>query len=168
MLLYYRDATSVLYVSGAGLNSLAGKLLKRVIKQPRPTTLKADPGMPSSHATSLSFLALLGVVHFWVRGGMLWQWVLAGGGVSMAVVASSWRIRAGYHTMGQVIAGWMLGGADAAVWGRWVVPRIEKRVEGLLGKGGMEWVIVIAVLAVSLVLCFCVLCWGGDYDDDGM
>lgn len=157
MLLYYRDATSVLYVSGAGLNSLVGKLLKKVIKQPRPTTLKADSGMPSSHAMSLSFLALLGVVHFWVRGGVLWQWGLVGGGVLMAVVASSWRIGAGYHTVGQVIAGWMLGGVDAAVWGRWVVPRIVERMGGMLGKGELGWGVVMVVLAVSMMMRFSVL-----------
>lgn len=151
MLLYNRNTTSVLYVTGAGLNSLAGKLLKKVIKQPRPTALKADPGMPSSHATSLSFLALLGAVHFWVRGGVLWQWGLVGGGVAMAAVASHWRVGAGYHTAGQVVAGWLLGGVDAAVWGGWVMPRIAGKMERMLENGEMGLGALIVLMTVSFV-----------------
>jgi dolichyldiphosphatase len=38
--------------------ALGGKVLKIIINQSRPTNIAPDPGMPSSHATSLSFLSV--------------------------------------------------------------------------------------------------------------
>jgi hypothetical protein len=48
-------------VIGGILNAASSKLLKRLFNQQRPLTalgLKADPGMPSSHAQSLGFFSL--------------------------------------------------------------------------------------------------------------
>lgn len=160
VLLYTRNATSVLYVTGAAANSIVGKLLKKVIRQPRPTSAKSDPGMPSSHATSLAFLSLagLGVV---VRGAVfgLGQGVEIAGAVLcvvVAVVACSWRVAVGYHTVMQVVAGWMLGTVDAVVWSGVVVPWARKGVEEVLGDEGRAVTVVVGIILVGccVVLVF--------------
>lgn len=43
------------FAAGSLLNSLLSVWLKRVINQDRPSTLKSDPGMPSSHAQTIFF-----------------------------------------------------------------------------------------------------------------
>lgn len=50
---------------GGVVNSGIAKSLKRIIKQERPLSaahLKADPGMPSSHAQSLGYVALYAAI----------------------------------------------------------------------------------------------------------
>ena len=56
-LLYRRDVSTALCLAGAVLNALLSKVLKRLLKSPRPSGAPlADPGMPSSHAQSLFYL----------------------------------------------------------------------------------------------------------------
>lgn len=148
-LLTYRDALSVLYVIGAGINSATGKLLKRVIKQPRPTSAKSDHGMPSSHATSLSFLSVLSVVHVVVGRGVPWMWGAAGMFMVGAIMASGWRVKAGYHTWEQVVAGWLLGSVNAVVWGARIVPAVSGSVEGVMSNAVAGWIVVVGMGLVS-------------------
>ena len=57
-LLWRRDLSTALCLAGAVLNALLSKVLKRLLKSPRPSGAPlADPGMPSSHAQSLFYLA---------------------------------------------------------------------------------------------------------------
>ena len=64
-----RDASTMLWVVGGILNAVLAKVLKRVINQARPEGARTlDPGMPSSHAMSLFFLATFVVCaanHAW-------------------------------------------------------------------------------------------------------
>ena len=57
-------------LSGSVFNSLNSKLLKRLINESRPDgATKLDPGMPSSHAVSLSYLSVYAASALLLRGG---------------------------------------------------------------------------------------------------
>lgn len=125
--LYYHNLGVILYALGSLVNVFIGKTLKKVIRQPRPDgTTKIDHGMPSSHATSLSFLtfaALFGVVR---RTGLrptpsLGAAILV---LLLAGIATRWRVAAGYHTPRQVAAGWIVGCIDAMIWCFLIVPTV--------------------------------------------
>ncbi|XP_057820258.2 uncharacterized protein LOC131033139 isoform X3 [Cryptomeria japonica] len=61
VVIWRHDAGVIWAVVGSVLNTSNSKLLKRIFKQQRPPSalgLKADPGMPSSHAQSLGYLTL--------------------------------------------------------------------------------------------------------------
>lgn len=50
-----RDLPTFSFVLGAVLNGVLSKVLKRLLNQKRPEgSEQSDPGMPSSHAQSLS------------------------------------------------------------------------------------------------------------------
>lgn len=115
--LYRRDATTLLYIISAMVNTGVAKLLKKILNEPRPSmTTRDDPGMPSSHATSLSFLSLA-ILFYIIResSGAFWLGSSAAS-VALAVIACSWRVKAGYHTVEQICAGWLVGAIDAAIW----------------------------------------------------
>ena len=107
-LIYLHDAPTLLFVTGAATNSAAGKLLKHVINQPRPESAdgKSSPGMPSSHAVSLSYLSIAFVAYL-IKFTQVARWVVL---VESAVVlfvaalASSWRVTAGYHTLSKSLS----------------------------------------------------------------
>ena len=57
-LAYRRDLATALCITGAVVNGLLSKILKRILRRPRPSGAPlADPGMPSSHAMSLFYFA---------------------------------------------------------------------------------------------------------------
>lgn len=153
-LLYRRDAAVVLYCAGAMLNSAAGKLLKQVIRQPRPTDSKSDPGMPSSHATSLSFLSLAVLAHVVLHPPAIaiLRAVYLGGAaliVGLALLATSWRVKAGYHTVGQVAVGWVLGMVDTVLWIKAFVPWATPAVHAVVKDDIMGLALIGTILAVS-------------------
>lgn len=108
------------------------KGLKRIIKQPRPPGApKASPGMPSNHATSLSFLS---VVTVYVLQRYASSTPAVGGAnqtlfhtpplpslplpyvrplqtliAVYSVYATGLRVAQGHHTVAQVTAGYLLG-----------------------------------------------------------
>lgn len=151
-MLIRRDHIIILYVCGALINSASGKLLKRVINQARPEgTRMSDPGMPSSHATSLSFLSLSLAAA--VLAAPAWGALGAALVVTAAVIATSWRVSAGYHTLAQVCAGWMLGSFNAALYRFGVVLRIGPLAETLmatLGRTNTTVAVLVLVRALSL------------------
>lgn len=111
----------------------AAKLLKRVFRQPRPTTHKRDYGMPSSHSQSLFFfLSHLTFV-------LLWNWSQRGRYATVehrllrTLQGSGWltlaclvflcgyvlfgaydRVAKGHHTREQVLVGAAFGTAFGA------------------------------------------------------
>ena len=111
---------------GACLTAGLAKALKRYLNQKRPDAAwKADPGMPSSHATALAFLATYasgGCLAFVGAPALAW----GGCAATMACAAFlTWlRVATGLHTAEQVVAGFALGAATSAAWfeagRRWV------------------------------------------------
>ena len=59
VLLLRHDGAALWAVIGSVSNSALSVALKRILNQQRPVaTLRSDPGMPSSHAQSISFISL--------------------------------------------------------------------------------------------------------------
>lgn len=56
-LAWYRNAFTVVLFTGGFASGLLSKILKSIFNETRPTDIAADPGMPSSHAMNLFFLA---------------------------------------------------------------------------------------------------------------
>ncbi|PXF44903.1 Lipid phosphate phosphatase epsilon 1, chloroplastic [Gracilariopsis chorda] len=133
-LLYNHDAPTLFYVTASVTNSAVGKILKLLIKQPRPDgTHKEDPGMPSSHATSLSFLSLAFLGYAANYMNSLIKTAGAGMLVILALIATYWRVSAGYHTVPQVVAGWIVGSCNSMLFVAllpWALPRLDFMTHG--------------------------------------
>lgn len=133
VLLVRRDAATVTFLCGAIGNALLSKVLKRLINAARPAGARlSDPGMPSSHAQSLSYFAV-----FLALGAETWEATLpprllhllrplmllsppllrhAGAALSLALGAAltALRVRAGLHTPAQCAVGAAIGGLNGA------------------------------------------------------
>lgn len=134
-----RDINDVLLCLGYGLNTVVSKGLKEVIRQPRPDygceSLGNchEYGMPSNHAqfmafcfsvTLLSYLAKKKVVASrGTRAGFadrlvtskMFAMEISLLGISSVII--SWaRVYLGYHTLLQVLVGYMLGVVCALAW----------------------------------------------------
>lgn len=108
---------------GSVVNSINGKILKRILNHERPDgAIKADPGMPSSHATSLSYLSVYGaasLAYFKDAAPALGypaQLAVSAVLVVLGIFLSYLRVKTGYHTPPQVIVGYGLGSSTALVW----------------------------------------------------
>ncbi|KAG1173424.1 hypothetical protein G6F70_003217 [Rhizopus microsporus] len=130
-ILYFRSFHLIYFVIGAILTTLEAKVLKHIIKQPRPDSYKlvskkkTSYGMPSSHSQAMSFFAAYFQLvtmssilpeHFRLFG--LSASVLAAllSTFSLGVIWS--RVQLGHHTVSQVMAGTILGTLSALVWFR--------------------------------------------------
>lgn len=63
IILLRHDGAALWAIIGSVSNSGLSVVLKRILNQERPaTTLRTDPGMPSSHAQSISFISAFAVL----------------------------------------------------------------------------------------------------------
>ncbi|PIA26918.1 hypothetical protein AQUCO_08500009v1 [Aquilegia coerulea] len=100
------------------MNSWLSIILKHIINHDRPaSTLRSDPGMPSSHAQSIFF-----VVAFFIQS-LVSSLVLNKTTVFVGVLALasgsylSWlRISQNLHTISQVFAGAIVGATFSTLW----------------------------------------------------
>lgn len=117
-----------------------------------PAARKADPGMPSSHAQSLAFLATYTAVRVAapLSGAQLTP---ARGAAAAALLAgaaalTALRVTLGYHTTSQVLVGAALGAGGGLGWATlgaaWALPRIAA---GGPGGGVLATATAIAVAA---------------------
>ena len=121
-----RDARVSWGLMGACVTAGLAKALKRHLNQKRPdASWKADPGMPSSHATALAFLATYasgGCLAFAASPALAWSGCAAS--MASATFLTWLRVATGLHTAEQVVAGFALGSASSAAWfeagRRWV------------------------------------------------
>jgi dolichyldiphosphatase len=98
------------YIFGALLNALLGKIIKRIVRQPRPpTSKKGGYGMPSSHAHLLFYFltitTFLSRKHYSSYMSLILSLVLSG----YAISASYWRVVDGLHSLLQTFVGAALG-----------------------------------------------------------
>ena len=127
--LYHRTPYAILFVVGALLNAAVGKLLKKLLNIRRPTTTLATPGMPSSHATSLSYFAAtltLTAKHFPTS-------IPFGVGLNdpttMGTVTATYIVLIAFarvqltqvHTVLQIVVGCILGSTSAICWFRFIL-----------------------------------------------
>jgi dolichyldiphosphatase len=112
---------------GSLVNAVVCKIAKILINQPRPgSARKTDPGMPSSHACSITYLSVYAALLILqpdtdsqkAVGLGVAAFALAAAVVVLAVGAflTSLRVICGDHTVAQVAAGAALGLVDGATW----------------------------------------------------
>lgn len=137
-------------------------MLKRALNEARPADArKADPGMPSSHANSLAFLAtFVSLASATTAGGSLPPALAVAlvFGVPAAGIFLAWlRVVLGFHTLQQVVAGWLLGGLSALAWHKLGA---EVAFPWLEANPGAEWGLYAACsAAVALFAWKNVLRW---------
>ncbi|XP_041000020.1 lipid phosphate phosphatase epsilon 1, chloroplastic [Juglans microcarpa x Juglans regia] len=118
VILLRHDSEALWATMGSVVNSAFSLVLKRILNQERPvSTLRSDPGMPSSHAQSifftvgfsiLSIVEWLGINDFTVIISIL---VLAFGSYL------TWlRVSQQFHTVSQVVVGAVLGSIFCILW----------------------------------------------------
>jgi len=116
------------------------KVLKKLINHDRPdnSPQKPDPGMPSSHANSLAYLAVyvaISVVGSWGHTGI--SRLVASSVVMLAMFLTWMRVKCNFHSVPQVVVGFLLGSTQAIVWNHigqtWVLPLAAS------GHQGLQW-----------------------------
>jgi len=114
-----RDAATCIFLIGAILNAVLGKILKALFRVKRPAgSVLRDPGFPSSHAMSLFFFAAylsLMVPEVLLPATARWATVALH---AAAAAASLARVRGGLHTYRQVLGGAAFGWIDGRGWHR--------------------------------------------------
>lgn len=128
------DSVAVpVFTSACCATAALSKVLKRVIRQSRPPGApKLSPGMPSNHATSLSFLSIVACAALDRAGvssstsasparplfGGPTSYRLAAAQVALmgyGLYATALRVLCEHHTWPQVIVGYALGSASAVL-----------------------------------------------------
>ncbi|KAG1673878.1 hypothetical protein FOA52_012903 [Chlamydomonas sp. UWO 241] len=119
-LLLHHDAPVMWCLLGSIFASFVNKGLKYAINEQRPASArKADPGMPSSHANSLAFLATYSAAALLLAAPQQAAQARAGGAASIVGLSLflTWlRVVLGYHTVLQVVVGYSVGAASALGW----------------------------------------------------
>lgn len=125
-ILQLRSAHSVYFGAGATCAAGLAKVLKHLIRQPRPdSTRKQTFGMPSTHSASIGFMGtylvlaslLLAPHPLLTRLSETPAHRCASAGLAALLAVGVWwsRIRLGHHTTAQVVAGGTLGSSMAVV-----------------------------------------------------
>ncbi|CAN7012853.1 unnamed protein product [Brassica rapa subsp. trilocularis] len=118
IILLRHDGTALWGIIGSVSNSALSLVLKRILNQARPaTTSRTDPGMPSTHAQSISFISVFAVLS-------VMEW-LGTSKVSMflccLILASCsyfirLRVSQKLHTSSQVVVGAIVGSVFCIFW----------------------------------------------------
>eukprot|EP00873_Tetraselmis_striata_P016623 jgi/Tetstr1/436887/TSEL_025663.t1 len=94
--------------------------------------------MPSSHANSLAYLAVyvaISVVGSWGHTGI--SRLVASSVVMLAMFLTWMRVKCNFHSVPQVVVGFLLGSTQAIVWNHigqtWVLPLAAS------GHQGLQW-----------------------------
>ncbi|CAN6863433.1 unnamed protein product [Brassica oleracea] len=115
VLLLRHDGASLWAVIGFISNSLLSVTLKRILNQERPVaTSRSDPGMPSSHAQSISFISL-----FILFSVMEWLGTNPLSLCSFVASSSQWLptlVSQKLHTTSQVVVGAIFGSVYCTLW----------------------------------------------------
>ncbi|CAO2047819.1 unnamed protein product, partial [Urochloa humidicola] len=115
--LWKHDAEIIWILLGSVANSLLSVVLKKVLNHERPSALRSDPGMPSSHAQSIFYAATILVLslYYWIGTSyltvILWLTTL-----SVATYLSWLRVSQHFHTLNQVVVGAAVGSTFGSLW----------------------------------------------------
>ncbi|XP_027074562.1 lipid phosphate phosphatase epsilon 1, chloroplastic isoform X2 [Coffea arabica] len=117
-LLVRHDAAALWAAWGSVMNMAMGIILKRLLNQERPVSnLRSDPGMPSSHALSISYITtyiILSVIQYWGLNGI--TAAISGIFLSIGSYFSWLRVSQQLHTISQVVVGALLGTVFSTLW----------------------------------------------------
>ncbi|PHT54684.1 Lipid phosphate phosphatase epsilon 2, chloroplastic [Capsicum baccatum] len=116
--LWRHDAEALWAASGSVLNSGLSIVLKRILNQERPvSTIRSDPGMPSSHAQSIFYTVTFCIVSMVEYFGL--NEITAVISTLIFAIGSyfSWlRVSQQFHTTSQVAVGAALGFSFSVFW----------------------------------------------------
>ncbi|KAF8248822.1 PAP2-domain-containing protein, partial [Wilcoxina mikolae CBS 423.85] len=138
-----RELECILMLSGQLFCEAINFALKRAVREERPKRIHGKGyGMPSSHAQFSAFFFLylgLLLVRRGLGGKEMQRWkrkgYMAAAGVGSVAVAMS-RVYLNYHTVRQVVVGYMAGLVCAVAWYAVTAWGREKVV---MGWAGREW-----------------------------
>ncbi|XP_057449354.1 lipid phosphate phosphatase epsilon 2, chloroplastic-like [Lotus japonicus] len=117
LILWRHDVEALWFGAGSVLNAVLSVWLKRILNQERPSTVKSDPGMPSSHAQSIFF-----TVIFVILSSIEWLglngFTIAISGLVLAFGSffSYLRVSQQLHTTSQVLVGGAIGSIYSILW----------------------------------------------------
>ncbi|KIL69735.1 hypothetical protein M378DRAFT_69116, partial [Amanita muscaria Koide BX008] len=123
-----RSAAAAYTSAGALVCVGTAKIVKRVLRQPRPQVIegarqKRSYGMPSTHSTAMSFFATFIVlacirlpIHPSLPSSTMMRILPPVIAVPSAALVVMSRVWLGHHTRRQVVAGASYGVAFASVW----------------------------------------------------
>ncbi|KAJ3387748.1 regulator of (H+)-ATPase in vacuolar membrane [Entophlyctis sp. JEL0112] len=172
---------SIHFSLGAILVVILAKVLKRVLRQPRPINSKNkdrsnsrngsndtknanaafdDYGMPSSHATTIVYMAVYLVMWIFDSDEIdgWWQAVLSVLVVSVSACVGMSRVALGHHTAAQVAVGAVVGSLFGAGWRRrrrTAAGRVEKMLGALAAyadSGVVQHSIAAAILMLAVAI----------------
>ncbi|KAJ0248874.1 Lipid phosphate phosphatase epsilon 1 [Hirschfeldia incana] len=118
VVLLRRDGTALWGIIGSVSNSALSVVLKRILNQARPdATSRSDPGMPSTHAQSISFISVFAVLSVmeWLGTSKVSVFL------SCLILASCsyfirLRVSQKLHTSNQVVVGAIVGSVFCILW----------------------------------------------------
>ncbi|KAG2257735.1 hypothetical protein Bca4012_094892 [Brassica carinata] len=116
IILLRHDGTALWAIIGSVSNSALSVFLKRLLNQARPaTTSRTDPGMPSSHAQSISFISVFAVFY-----GMAWNQrslsVPNHAHPRIGFIFYTVKVSQKLHTGNQVVVGGLVGSVFCIFW----------------------------------------------------
>lgn len=116
--LWRHDAEALWAASGSVLNSGLSTVLKRILNQERPvSTIRSDPGMPSSHAQSIFYTVTFCIVSMVEYFGLNGITAVISGLIFAIGSYFSWlRVSQQFHTTSQVAVGAALGFSFSIFW----------------------------------------------------
>ncbi|KAK6150646.1 hypothetical protein DH2020_015578 [Rehmannia glutinosa] len=118
IVLWRHDAETLWAAMGAVLNAVLSIALKKILNQERPiSTLRSDPGMPSSHAQSIFYTITflnLSMVEWYGMNAL--TSTLSGFFFILGSYFSWLRVAQQFHTGIQVIVGAVLGSIFSIFW----------------------------------------------------
>lgn len=149
LILWRHDPEALWAAAGSVINAGLSTVLKKILNQERPVAnLRSDPGMPSSHAQSISYAVMFAILS-------LLQWLglngftaaLSGLFIALGSYFSWLRVSQQLHTISQVIVGALLGTSFSILW-FWSWESIVQKA-----FTSYVWVRIIVVLGAAV---FCV------------
>ncbi|KAK1588397.1 hypothetical protein Q3G72_022781 [Acer saccharum] len=112
------DIEALWILMGSILNAMLSIALKRILNQERPvSTLRSDPGMPSSHAQSIFFIfsfAIISIVE-WMGLNEV-SLMISGIALASAIYLTWLRVSQKLHTIPQVVVGAAVGSTFFTLW----------------------------------------------------
>lgn len=149
ILLLRHDGEALWAASGSVVNAGLSTVLKRVLNQERPvSTIRSDPGMPSSHAQSIFYTVMFCIVsmveYFGLNGITA---VISALILSIGSYLSWLRVSQQLHTTSQVAVGAALGFSFSVFW-FWLWDAVILKV--FLSHLWVQLIIVLGTAAVCV------------------
>lgn len=156
LILWRHDAETMWAAVGVALNNTLSVALKFILNQERPiSTLRADPGMPSSHAQSIFYAVAFANMSMVECYGINALTATLCGLVFVIGSYFSWlRVSQQFHTISQVLVGAVLGSTFSIFWyWSWNAFVLKAFVSYL-------WVRILIVLGcIGYIIGFIVFCF---------